>query len=61
MHNQYPVVETVIDPAEVGEFALLGLVEGAYDSSVDVGQLPVEDNTFSAYGKKYDTGMGSEG
>jgi len=48
---------------ELGQSAvLLGLVEGQqYDGDGSVDQLPVGDNTFSAYGKRYDSGNGSEG
>lgn len=48
---------------ELGQSAvLLGLVQGQpYDGDGSIDQLPVGDNTFSAYGKTYDTGVGSEG
>jgi hypothetical protein len=53
--------EYVPPVGELGQSAVL-LVEGQpYDGDASVEQLPVGENTFSAYGKTYDSGVGSEG
>lgn len=46
---------------ELGQSAVL-LVEGQpYDGDATVEELSVGEHTLSAYGKTYDSGVGSEG